>query len=976
MVSLYHLIKPILLVFILAFLPVGCATSSDALEDNSEESVNTNSGEGNSGNEEVANTGNGEEEDVADELAPKDNFENASLDAENSQEEPALENAPANPKGNANIKAVESPALQNAAALPPSQPEPAKVEEAKAQVASPTPEPVASALPVAQLWWIGFDFDDEKKKVYLEFLTKGKPSYNLSQKKTGQGYELIVHFEQTALKPILKRGIDTSEFLLSPIAYIQAAHDPVPNRVDVVVTLRQGVKPKLFANQGNLLFTFDLPKEAEKEVNIGKATEVNEVNVLPVVLAGSDKPASYVPSHAKTQEYEQKYPSQSLPEAPIPPANTEPGALPQNPALNSTQAPQGGTNQTSVSHEDNALKLLAALPRLASLAVGQDKPDEAATQDKRFQNADKSFETFGVTKDDVDGTPLAAPNPASASTSSAIKHGDTAPDGQEDLVPEDGKEVKSTFRPISMEFKGAKLKDVLAALAKENGANFIINESVASTPVTLKFWNVAWDQALQAILESNKLGMTKLEGNVIRIDTLEFLSQEKQKIDEVRKSFNRLTPTKIVVMRLSNSRSADVLPIVQSFLVSSQAADDRVKVQSDVRTNSLVVEAIPTDLEKIKALVDRLDLQTPQVKIATRIIEVLETNNLDLGINWAMPIRSDQGAGINTLGGLVFPNSFNSAYAVDTGIAPDTKSKRGSADFHFGSVNNTIELDLRLRMAEAQSITRSLQNSSVLVLDNQLANLESGSVDFFPLARSDGQGGQSNELSQVTFTLKLQVKPHITADGSVDMEITVTNDAPKKIELSSAQASKSTRSLTTRMVKKSGETVVIGGLYTQDNLESWQGIPFFSKLPILGVLFRANSDVKSRRELVIMVTPTVVMPSVKALADTASESQDTMPAESENANNIGNSEQRSGNQSSSGTNSQNSSGFANNQIDAQTPSNQINNASHSPTNQTGNSIDEEEETNNSEQNARIFKSNGTEMALPTKIKGNAKRDKL
>jgi type IV pilus assembly protein PilQ len=288
-----------------------------------------------------------------------------------------------------------------------------------------------------------------------------------------------------------------------------------------------------------------------------------------------------------------------------------------------------------------------------------------------------------------------------------------------------------------------------------------------------------------------------------------------------------------------------------------------VRGKGDKRTNSIIVEAIPDDLEKIKTLVDRVDQQTPQVKIATRVIEILKNVDNFFGIDWGSSQQFDPSRGLG-FGNLAFPNSMASDFAVDTGTGRNGKG--GSMNINFGSINNAIQLDLSLRLSEMNNYSRSLQNSTVIVLDNESATIEAGQIDYFPIQAAAGAGGGTQtQMASVEYTLKLEVKPKVTADGAVQMQIKLDNSSPKAAN-SGAQTSKNMRTINTSLLRQNGETAVIGGLYTTLNRKTTQGIPYLSKLPIVGALFESTGTVEDKRELMIMVTPTVIN-SDKSLAE-------------------------------------------------------------------------------------------------------------
>lgn len=418
-------------------------------------------------------------------------------------------------------------------------------------------------------------------------------------------------------------------------------------------------------------------------------------------------------------------------------------------------------------------------------------------------------------------------------------------------IPEAIRAEMYHLQPISLDFEGASLREVIRMFSNETHINFIIPEDIGSQKVSLSLRNVPWDEALKALLKSHDLGIVRMDGDVVRIDSTSKIEGNHKKLEELRKKAALTTPTKVLVVRLSYSKADQMLGIINNLLPSKEF-DKRVKVQADLRTNSIVVEAIPQELEKIKTLIQKIDLATPQVRIESRVVEIIESKENFLGINWGGPFNYDQKRGLG-FGNLVFPNHFISDFSVDTG-ALTSSPNNGRFNIHIGSLNDITSLDLSLRMGEITNQSRNLQNNNVLVVDGETARLEAGTEDYFQIPTGDGQ----TELTSVNYLLALEVTPHITADGSVQMDLKIENSSPTDPSSSSAASSKSLRTLTTSMLKKTGETAVIGGLYTTSLVTTHQGLPFLKDIPILGYFFSSKAKTEQKRELIILVTPTIV----------------------------------------------------------------------------------------------------------------------
>lgn len=418
-------------------------------------------------------------------------------------------------------------------------------------------------------------------------------------------------------------------------------------------------------------------------------------------------------------------------------------------------------------------------------------------------------------------------------------------------------------RPVKLDFRNAPLSTVMRVISDESKMNFMIPPDVGSIPVNLSLHNVPWDEALRAILDSNGLSLVELNANVVRIDRLEKLNQEKLALEQVKASAKRLSPTQVLVVRLSYAKADKARETINNILTASSAGDPRVRVEADLRTNSLLIEAIATDIAKVKAVIERLDLPTPQVQIASRIVEKIRDDKDFLGISWGGPLNFDQSRGLG-FGNLTFPSYLTSSYAVDV----QGQATAGTYQMSVGSINGSFGLDLLLQMEETKGTTEILQSNNVTVQDNEEALISAGQVDYVLARQPDG----SQQLTAIDYVLKMTVTPHITADGSVQMALNIISDDPRKA--TSGVAAKNNRELKTSLLRRTGETAVIGGLYSTNQTEVVRGIPILSRLPIVGALFRSTDNQQNRRELLIMVTPTIVGGSSGGGASTTSMASD------------------------------------------------------------------------------------------------------
>ena len=421
-----------------------------------------------------------------------------------------------------------------------------------------------------------------------------------------------------------------------------------------------------------------------------------------------------------------------------------------------------------------------------------------------------------------------------------------------------------TGRKMDIEFREGEIVDALRVIADVAKLNIVAGEDVKGK-VTMKLVNVPWDQALELILKTNNLGMERL-GNIIRIAPAEKLRKEMQDSMLAMKTKEEIEPliTKIIPVNYGTSES--YTSQVKGLLST------RGTVDVDRRTNVLIIKDIARNVQAVALLIKNLDTQTPQVLIEARIVEASTNLSRDMGVQWGARFNASAAGGNPT--GLPFPNTIGVGggmpsigdgtqyglkadpyYAVNLPAAVSLASGGGALGFSFGSINNAFALDLRLSALEGSGEGRVISAPRIVTMDNQKATIKQGlSIPYESVSTS---GTQTNFIDAV---LSLEVTPHITADRSVIMKIKAMKNAPDTtIRSSSGVPSVSKKEAESEILIKDGETVVIGGIYTIEKTESHSQIPFLSQLPILGWLFRRDLTANNRTELLIFITPRLMM---------------------------------------------------------------------------------------------------------------------
>jgi type IV pilus assembly protein PilQ len=397
-----------------------------------------------------------------------------------------------------------------------------------------------------------------------------------------------------------------------------------------------------------------------------------------------------------------------------------------------------------------------------------------------------------------------------------------------------------TGEPISLNLKDADIKDVLRTFAQLTGLNIAVDPFVKGT-VTVEFNEVPWDQALELILRQNQLTYV-LEGNVMRVGYLNILVAEAQAQHDILEAERLNVALQTISFKLSYARAADV----EHLLI--QMASPRARIITDARTNQIVISDIPAYLQTMKNLIDSVDVPTPQVVIEARIVETTKTFLQQYGVTWGFGGNLNPGLGTGT--GLQFPNSvkFDAgpfAFATGTPVL----------DLTLSNVLGTFDLDFLLAASESEGLVKVISAPKITTQDNVSAEISSGlSIPF------QTRINFTTTISYVDAVLRLAVRPQITAQDTIIMDIEVSKVEPAlglALE-GSAGTPLSKRSATTKLMVRDGGTSVIGGIYQASENNSQSRVPFLHEIPVLGNLFK-NHNVSSRHdELLIFITPRIV----------------------------------------------------------------------------------------------------------------------
>ncbi|MHB8420103.1 MAG: type IV pilus secretin PilQ [Myxococcales bacterium] len=416
-----------------------------------------------------------------------------------------------------------------------------------------------------------------------------------------------------------------------------------------------------------------------------------------------------------------------------------------------------------------------------------------------------------------------------------------------------------TGRRISMEFKDIDIQNLLRLFAEISHKNIVVSDDVKGK-VTIALRNVPWDQAFDLILRTHGLGKEEV-GNIVRIAPEGTLEKERKEALDAMHAREQLEPLKVRLIPVNYALAGDVADKIKDVL------SDRGVVTVDQRTNVLIVKDMVENLAKAEGMVRNLDTQTPEVLIESRIVEAATNFAREIGIQWGGNASFSPATANPT--GLVFPSTAtmtgaggqgpndgtaaipNFAVNLPAAIGPGSG---GGLGFIFGSAGGAFNLNLRLSALENNGLVKTVSAPKVATLDNQEAAISQGLS--IPFSQVSAAGVQTTFIEA---RLELKVTPHVTADGSILMKISATNNQPNSgITGANGQPSISRKEAKTQMLVKDGDTTVIGGIYTRQTGVAVNEVPFFGNIPILGWLFKHRADSDNRTELLIFITPRIL----------------------------------------------------------------------------------------------------------------------
>jgi len=439
-------------------------------------------------------------------------------------------------------------------------------------------------------------------------------------------------------------------------------------------------------------------------------------------------------------------------------------------------------------------------------------------------------------------------------------------------------DLLSSKRPLSIKVRDVDIRDVLRIISEEYGLNIVLGKGVEGR-ISYEIENTTLRAGFDAILKSNGLGYV-IEDNIIRVDDLKSLRSKLQDELEIYRTQQRLKQaqkleeplrTKEITLdhigeTLSSKGRGDELKKVLEPLLShkKEKGEDRgANVQLLEESNTLVVTDVEDNLREIEVVAKRLDRPRAQVRIEARVVEMFHGDSLGLGIQWGGKYESrdltSEGLPEQTIGGRR-GSSTGSLQGTSQNLGVDLPILGDFAP--VGTIGYTLldnlSLDIEIQALEQKGKLKLISKPSIQVVENEEAKILVGSQ--VPVASGlDPETGQV-QVSQQDIGTELNIIPQITQDGHVVMVVKVERSAigDEVTIQGEPYFTIDKRNAASQVRVKNGETVVIGGMVFEDERKTQQSVPFFSKIPIVGLLFRNKTEKKEFDETMIFITPHIV----------------------------------------------------------------------------------------------------------------------
>jgi len=406
---------------------------------------------------------------------------------------------------------------------------------------------------------------------------------------------------------------------------------------------------------------------------------------------------------------------------------------------------------------------------------------------------------------------------------------------------------------LSLNFQDIDVRSVLQLIADFTDLNLVASDTVQGN-ITLRLQNVPWDQALDLVLKTKGLDKRQV-GNVLLVAPAdEIAARERQELESQRQ-IAELAPLRREVVQVNYAKAADIAKLFQSVTNTDGQVDERGSIAVDDRTNNIIAYQTQDRLDELRRIVAQLDIPVRQVMIEARIVEANVDYDKSLGVRWGGTQIFANGRGavygsddFGDEGGDAGEDSNGNYPFVDLGVTNRT------AGIGIGYVTDNLILDLELSAMEKSGNGEIVSQPKVVTSDKETAKILKGSE--IPYQEASSSGATSTSFKEAV--LSLEVTPQITPDNRIIMEVKVTKDAPDFANALNDVPPINKNEVNAKVLVNDGETIVIGGVFSNTQSRSVDKVPLLGDLPFLGRLFRRDTVTEEKSELLVFLTPRIV----------------------------------------------------------------------------------------------------------------------
>lgn len=414
----------------------------------------------------------------------------------------------------------------------------------------------------------------------------------------------------------------------------------------------------------------------------------------------------------------------------------------------------------------------------------------------------------------------------------------------EDVQRRNAEKLVYTGEKLSLNFQDIDVRSVLQLIADFTNLNLVASDTVQGG-ITLRLQNVPWDQALDLVLKTKGLDKRKV-GNVLLVAPAdEIAARERQELESL-KQISELAPLRRELLQVNYAKAADIAKLFQSVTSGDSKTDERGSITVDDRTNNIIAYQTQDRLDELRRIVSQLDIPVRQVMIEARIVEANVDYDKALGVRWGGSSTHGNftSGGAGTVTGV---GNTNGPY-VDMGVADPTSS------IGLGFLTNNTILDLELSAMEKTGNGEVVSQPKVVTSDKETAKILKGTEVPYQEASSSG----ATSVSFKEASLSLEVTPQITPDNRIIMEVKVTKDEPDYVNTVLGVPPIKKNEVNAKVLVADGETIVIGGVFSNTQSKVVDKVPFLGDVPYVGRLFRRDVVSEKKSELLVFLTPRIM----------------------------------------------------------------------------------------------------------------------